>query len=52
MKHGTRLHENHNLFLISANEYNSYCLSYSQKIFPNLIESFQTIQEKLLEELY
>ena len=46
------MHENHNLFLIAVNEFNTYSINYLQKIFPNLIESFQSIQEKLLNELY
>jgi hypothetical protein len=52
MKHGTRMHEFHNSYLIASNEYNLYCNYYSEKIFPNLIESYMLIQEKILEELY
>ena len=51
LKHGSRFHENHNNFLIAVTEYNLYCESYSQKIFPNLLDFFQGVQEKLLEEL-
>jgi hypothetical protein len=52
IKHGSKMHESHNLFLIAANEFNSYSLNYLEKIFPNLVESFQATQEKLLNELY
>lgn len=50
LKHGSRLHQLYNSYLIAVDEYNKNSDLYVNSLLPNLMESYQATQEKLLEE--
>ena len=50
-KHGEILHNVHNDYEYLIREFNHLNGFYKKFFFPNLIKSFQKVQERLLEEL-
>lgn len=51
IKHAEKLHNSHNDYEYLIRKFNYLNTFYKDKYFPNLIQTHQNVQERLLEEL-